>query len=310
MTGTKTPWEIAKPILKACYEAGEITDDMRLTDVINMREEFKAVPYNNFRKNFGTLKKSVKRSKPTPSAGYNSEGEENEQDEAGAEGEEEEGADGDQPNQENIEPTTGKKTTKKPKPWDIAKPILRKFYINGIITKDMKPSEVVTIRDEFKAVPYKSFVTNFRTLKISVNLDKERSERDLALLTSALWTQTLAKNTPGCWDGSEAQEELKKDMEAGLHLTMKPAELRMTKEVYQRFEPKEFKDHIHQAKRAGLASNYWLYKKAKWKKNTDEDDEEETYEYEHDAGEDEWDEDDGYNYDYTQTLVALEEWCL
>ena len=51
-----------------------------------------------------------------------------------------------------------KKATKKDKtPWEIAKPILLKFYKNGDITDDMKPREVWYCAPEFIDVPYDNF---------------------------------------------------------------------------------------------------------------------------------------------------------
>ena len=55
-----TPWEIAKPILKADYLEGRVTDSMKPKEVWEMKAEFKAVTYRNFRTNFSNLKKSIK----------------------------------------------------------------------------------------------------------------------------------------------------------------------------------------------------------------------------------------------------------
>jgi len=52
------------------------------------------------------------------------------------------------------------------------------------------------------------------------------------------------------WDGSEAQELLKLDMEHGLHLQMKPSKLRDTRAAYKLFGIRVFQQHIDQAKTA------------------------------------------------------------
>ena len=57
-----TPWEIAKPILQQyCVEDGSILDTMKPSDVWELRPEFKAVKYNNFRNNFAAMKRSLKK---------------------------------------------------------------------------------------------------------------------------------------------------------------------------------------------------------------------------------------------------------
>ena len=56
MPKKQTPWEIAKPILEKEYLAGRITDQMKPGHVHKLREEFTAVPINNFRNNFNKMK--------------------------------------------------------------------------------------------------------------------------------------------------------------------------------------------------------------------------------------------------------------
>ena len=59
----KEPWDIAKPILLKDYQEGRVTDFMKPKDVWNMRDEFKAVQYVNFRANFSAMKRRIKEKK-------------------------------------------------------------------------------------------------------------------------------------------------------------------------------------------------------------------------------------------------------
>jgi hypothetical protein len=70
--------------------------------------------------------------------------------------------------------------------------------------------------------------------------------------------EDIAKHTPHNknirgelrWDGSEAQQLLKQDVEQGRHLQLKPRELRETREEYKVFGLRVFQKHIDQQKQA------------------------------------------------------------
>jgi hypothetical protein len=47
-----------------------------------------------------------------------------------------------------------------------------------------------------------------------------------------------------------AEAQLKKDMDKGIHLKMKPAQMRASNTEYQKYPAKVFSDHIHQEVRA------------------------------------------------------------
>eukprot|EP00957_Ditylum_brightwellii_P078068 5934855-Ditylum_brightwellii.AAC.1 len=89
----------------------------------------------------------------------------------------------------------------------------------------------------------------------------------------------LAKDLPGQWNGSKAQELLKKDIKLERHKSMKPKSLWQLCPEYQEFDSKTFRKHIYQEMCALKETPYWIYKKKKKalqtaaaKNRSDEDD--------------------------------------
>ena len=68
---------------------------------------------------------------------------------------------------------------------------------------------------------------------------------------------------PECWDGSDAQRLLRRDIRKGRHLKMKPEYLHMTRTAYKDFDLATFRDHIYQELRAERESNYWIVRRKK-----------------------------------------------
>jgi len=66
------------------------------------------------------------------------------------------------------------------------------------------------------------------------------------------------------WEGSKAQEQLRKDMADNLHEVMLPLELWCLREEYDYYPLKVFRDHIYQETRT---KKYYNYLKVKGKKN-------------------------------------------
>ena len=156
-----------------------------------------------------------------------------------------------------------KKKTTEPTEWEIAKPILLKQYLDGIITDSMMPNAVWKMQPEFTAVPYVNFRTNFRNMKRGVQANRNRAAEDEAGLLRDMTIHKLAKDTPGCWFGSEAKELLQVDMENKRHEHMKPELLWKSRPEYQKFELKKFRGHIHQELRRHRDSSYWLVRRKK-----------------------------------------------
>eukprot|EP00531_Pseudo-nitzschia_arenysensis_P013190 CAMPEP_0116130982 /NCGR_PEP_ID=MMETSP0329-20121206/8768_1 /TAXON_ID=697910 /ORGANISM="Pseudo-nitzschia arenysensis, Strain B593" /LENGTH=188 /DNA_ID=CAMNT_0003625393 /DNA_START=1541 /DNA_END=2107 /DNA_ORIENTATION=+ len=160
----------------------------------------------------------------------------------------------------------GQKKAKGPTPWEIAKPMLREWYLDGTITDAMKPSEVYYFRPEFLDVKYVNFRTNFAKLKKGIKENKHRAEADEAGYLHDMSIYTLAKDSDGYWDGSAAQSLLQKDIRKKRHEKMKPEYLWLSRPEYSAFDLKKFRGHIHQELRKDRETTYWIYKKTKKKK--------------------------------------------
>ena len=65
------------------------------------------------------------------------------------------------------------------------------------------------------------------------------------------------------WHGSEAEKQLKSDIESGVHATMKPKELWLSSQVYKQFDLTPFRAHIYQEIRSTKETQYWIVKKMK-----------------------------------------------
>ena len=161
---------------------------------------------------------------------------------------------------------TGKKKKEPPTPWEIAKPILTKLYLDGTITDAMKPKDVYALQPEFSEIKYVNFRTNFANLKKSIRKNRERAESDEAGYLNDIAIYPLAKDTPGYWDGSEAQRLLKLDINNKRHEQMKPKYLWLSRPEYQAFGLSKFRGHIHQELRSTRETNYWIIKRKKKEK--------------------------------------------
>lgn len=150
---------------------------------------------------------------------------------------------------------------KEPTKWEIAKPILEEMYLKGEITDDMPRGVVHKLRKEFEDVP----INNFLRMKNTVADLKERADDDAELLQFDLGIYALASEKHHSWDGSLAQASLIKDLEEGKHVDMKPKDLWLSRQEYQHFKLKTFRDHINQEERAKRETNYWIVKKKKQK---------------------------------------------
>jgi len=154
---------------------------------------------------------------------------------------------------------------KKTTPWEIAKPILTEYCTDGTITDVMKPKDVYEMKPEFKAVPHKNFRDNFARLKRSIRGHRERAVIDERGFQHDKRLHTLAKDSEGYWDGSEAQKLLKMDIERRRHTRMAPKVLWKSRPDYQKFSLDKFRCHIHQELRSQRETNYWIVKKKKKK---------------------------------------------
>ena len=147
-----------------------------------------------------------------------------------------------------VEPPEPPKAAK----WknSVAKKHLRADILSGAVPPGMKAKEVYAMRPQYKQYPYKNFRSNLLSLRKLIAKDKERMRADCEAYghDRALLAQLRADDPPENipWHRSEAKKLLEKDIDDGKHLQMKPSEMYDTREEYQAFSLKVFRNHIYQ----------------------------------------------------------------
>jgi hypothetical protein len=155
------------------------------------------------------------------------------------------------------------KKSKPATPWEIAKPLLEKDYLEGRATADMQPREVIKLRDEYKKVKVENFRSNWKAMKERIQAHKTRATEDAHDFLHDMQLYTLARDLPSYWDGSAAQRLSIDDVDAGLHKAVMPKQLRLSRSEYQNFDLQVFRKHIYQETRSRIETPYWIYKKKK-----------------------------------------------
>jgi heme oxygenase len=122
---------------------------------------------------------------------------------------------------------------KTPTPWDIAKPLLEKDYLEGRVTDHMQPRDVIKLREEYKQVKVENFRSNFNAMKKRIQMHKAQAIEDDEYFSHDNQLYTFAKDLPEYWDGSDAQQLLIDDIDAGLHKALKPKQLHLFRPEYQ-----------------------------------------------------------------------------
>ena len=151
-------------------------------------------------------------------------------------------------------------------PWEIAKPLLEQDYINGKANDDMPPRQVVQLRAEYEAVPYKNFCINWLARKRAQETGRgKHAESDRWRECPNPWFGFLQTCKGYNWLLGVIGG---KDSASGWHqswssLVDKTQGIETISRRYQEFSLKDFRNHIHQETRKQLESNYWLIKKRK-----------------------------------------------
>ena len=149
----------------------------------------------------------------------------------------------------------------------LAKEMLKKDILDGLVTADMKPKQVLAMRQELYEPYAKNFAANYRSLQRSLQALHDRSEEDDAWIVhdQSLFPRTDVDSLGRPrWDGSAAQQLLRDDMAAGaLEELGGPTALRNTRSEYMRFSLKVFTDHINQEKTRKLQKSFWMNNRSK-----------------------------------------------
>ena len=94
-----------------------------------------------------------------------------------------------------------------------------------------------------------TFKRRLAALRKQIGRDKDRASADKEAVARAIKNHPPAihnhRGEPQ-WNGSQAQQLLKQDIDSGVHLTMKPMELRLIRPQYQEFGIDTFRWKIHQ----------------------------------------------------------------
>lgn len=114
-------------------------------------------------------------------------------------------------------------------------------------------------KTEFRQYKWENFKTNCGNLRTAIAKEFARANEDEANLVADM-SRTPADGTNRNWAGSEAERLLKLDVDAGRHLSMAPKVLRSTREEYQEWPLKKFRDHITQEVRSRKTQAYWLHR--------------------------------------------------
>ena len=78
--------------------------------------------------------------------------------------------------------------------WEVAKPILKKDYLEGRVTDSTVPKYIYAMKDEFKDVKYENFRSNFSRMKRTIKQHKERASVDEAGFLHDMAIYTLAND--------------------------------------------------------------------------------------------------------------------
>lgn len=118
---------------------------------------------------------------------------------------------------------------------------------------------------EFAGVPFKQFEKQLKVYLVTSSVDKEMAERDAkALRHDRAIHPRSSRNHRGelVFDMHVAKDLLRRDVENGLHLKMKPSDLRKTQEAYMQFSKSVFRHRIYQEVRRRKFLHYLDLKRA------------------------------------------------
>jgi len=160
----------------------------------------------------------------------------------------------------------------KPPAWrnSPAKKALLDGINKGEYPETMETATIYGSRIIFRQYKWENFQTNLRNLRLALQRDMDRANRDASNLAADM-QQPSAAAVLGLrppWKGSEAARLLKEDVTAGRHVGVKPHELRAREDrpEYREWSLKEFRDHLQQEMRARKTQAYWLHRDKKGSK--------------------------------------------
>ena len=142
-------------------------------------------------------------------------------------------------------PNYGKAKPGKGETWKTSKSkaLLREGLLTKTITAKMQPRQVFDLNPhEHSKWNYSNWCSNLRSLRASVDRDRQRMTNDVVSYGKdlALVQQRRAPNGQTPWHRSEAYRRLQVDIDSKKHENMKPRQLYMTQDVYQEYTLTQF----------------------------------------------------------------------
>jgi hypothetical protein len=149
----------------------------------------------------------------------------------------------------------------------LAKELLREDIIAGRTHRDgrpLKPAEVFSLRLEYEASGWELFPSRLYSLRRAIareqkqaKIDSDAFERDVLIYWNHHNPNPRAKKI---WEGSAAQQQLRKDIDDEKHETLTPRKLWGKTTCYQTWSLDEFQDHIYQEVKL---RKYYVYRDTK-----------------------------------------------
>lgn len=164
--------------------------------------------------------------------------------------------------------TTSNNTT--PTPWakSTAKRLLKADILSNKVHPLMNAKTVYAMHPEYAEYVYSNFRTNLRSLRLSIKKLQKRAASDEVALSMDLLLHgkddsRVLQRKDGLpqWKESEACKLLKKDIDDGVNISLKPHDLWLSTAAYQAFPLKKFRSHLYQEIRRRKTNAYWSVKK-------------------------------------------------
>lgn len=152
----------------------------------------------------------------------------------------------------------------------MARELLRRDIVSGKVNATMHPEHAFKMRDDHadwhQDDEKKKFPERLEQLLEEVSMKKIRATADgTALQEFRRVDPVTTENSEGKprWEGSDAEKQLKKDIDKNCHTLLDPEELCLCRDVHQVFELQAFRNHIHQETQSWKFVNCCAFSKEK-----------------------------------------------
>lgn len=140
------------------------------------------------------------------------------------------------------------------------------IYDDGSILYSTSPEELYKSHPGFKQWEFDRFEANLKRLAKVVEKDKKNlafEEEAFKHEQNHFPQNDLGNRGYPLWGYHSANRLIKEDVKSGLAYRIKPSELRLMRDEYQKFPGVVFLGHVHQEKRSQREAGYWISKRNK-----------------------------------------------